>query len=655
MKVKRCTSLLLSLVLALGTAASITQTTEANSSVQGETTSSIRYVIDRDTYLLDDGSVWSKNVIDGPTHEQLNLVGITPTYNSSSYYGWTADGHVVQWSGVSGTTEKLSEYSGVAEVVGDALFLKQDGTVYQGDKSVENMTGIQSLHAYKNSFAALSTSGEVWYDSGYQQKPRKVGTVQGAISLKMNSMHAAVLQSNGRIMLLDLQTDDQPREIADNVSSMTWDGDKQSLLTVKKDGTVWSYDRGTDRARTYKASQLSGLSNVVQIVYSPSELFVQQRNGEWFGYNKGSLTPLTIPSMTSISLQVSQTDAAVGDLIKLSVEESYSNGYKLTRLPNAGEVSVDQPQVAELQGTDTLKVKGIGSAKISLQVGSFTADALLNVTSQEHLIGAVLIEGKMYLPAQSVFKILGGTINVASSGLITIQIGDKSIVLQKDSASAIINGESKVLKGKTQLVKGVTVIPSDLLIDELGIGVKWNTELKQAEMMVGGSKVIIESVETAKIIKAADLGNLSRLIGKSYWVNYGGEVERFSKVTISDILVEKDKFGVKSYSIVFRTPKGKTYTEKCGVGASRVTDQLTNTNWFFTYDPYQKYKWSQSVWNKIKAGKVDYGMTPTQVQFSWGNPTARSKEGNVEVWVYGDSKRIYDVITFRNGKVVGYT
>lgn len=654
MKVKKGTSLLLSLCLALGLITFPTQASASTPINPGDTGGSIKSVIDRNTYLLDDGSVWSYDVTNGPIHEQYNFTGITSVYNSYSFYGWTEDGQVMGWSAAVGQLEELPQYSGVAEVVGDALFLKKDGTVYQGDDLVENMSGVRSLHAYKHSFAALLTSGEVWYNSGYQGKSRKVGTVQGATSLKVNSSFAAVLLNTGKVMLLDMQTDDQPREIVDNVTSMAWDGDTQSLLTVKKDGTVWRYDRGTDRARTYKGNQLSGLSNVEQIVYSPTELFVQQKDGTWLGYNKGTITPLTIPSMTSVALIVSHTDAAVGDLVKLNVEETYSNGYKLTRLPFAGEVLVDQPQVAELQGTDTLKVKGIGSAKISLQVGSFTAEGQLNVTSQEHLTGAVMLEGKVYLPIQSVFKILGGTVNVASSGMFTIQLGEKSIVLQKDNASVIINGESKPLKGKTQLVNGVTVIPADLLIDELSVGVTWNTDLKQAELLVGGSKVVIESSETAKIIKAADIGNLARVIGKSYWVNHRGEGERFSKVTISDIIVKKDKFG-KSYDIEFRTANGKTYIEHCGASASSVTDLLNNPVYYFNYNPYQKYKWSQSTWNKIKAGKVDYGMTPTQVEFSWGSPTARSKEGNVEVWVYGDRNFNFEIVSFKNGKVISYT
>lgn len=54
-------------------------------------------VIDRNNYILDDGSLWRKS-IDGPAIEKLNLKGITGSKNESQgYYGWTEDGKVAIW------------------------------------------------------------------------------------------------------------------------------------------------------------------------------------------------------------------------------------------------------------------------------------------------------------------------------------------------------------------------------------------------------------------------------------------------------------------------------------------------------------------------------------------------------------------------------
>lgn len=77
MKIKKGTSLLISLCLALGLITIPTQASASTPTNPGDTGVSIKSVIDRNTYLLDDGSVWSYDVTDGPIHEQFNLAGIT--------------------------------------------------------------------------------------------------------------------------------------------------------------------------------------------------------------------------------------------------------------------------------------------------------------------------------------------------------------------------------------------------------------------------------------------------------------------------------------------------------------------------------------------------------------------------------------------------
>ncbi|MDT9719947.1 hypothetical protein QVE09_13610 [Paenibacillus sp. ClWae2A] len=71
--------------------------------------------------------------------------------------------------------------------------------------------------------------------------------------------------------------------------------------------------------------------------------------------------------------------------------------------------------------------------------------------------------------------------------------------------------------------------------------------------------------------------------------------------------IEKIKYGDRSYSIVFRNAKGKTVSAYAGGAPSSVTEMLNDSNQFFSSDPYKKYKWSQSTWNKIIAGEVALG------------------------------------------------
>lgn len=109
-------------------------------------------------------------------------------------------------------------------------------------------------------------------------------------------------------------------------------------------------------------------------------------------------------------------------------------------------------------------------------------------------------------------------------------------------------------------------------------------------------------------------------------------------MTISDIKIEKIKYGDRSYSIIFRNAKGKTVSAYAGGAPSSVTEMLADSNQFFSSDPYKKYNWSKSTWNKIIAGEVALGMNITQVRLAWGDPSSityeTSSKGKIEVWVY---------------------
>ena len=63
----------------------------------------------------------------------------------------------------------------------------------------------------------------------------------------------------------------------------------------------------------------------------------------------------------------------------------------------------------------------------------------------------------------------------------------------------------------------------------------------------------VVSSETAGLIKS-DAGGLVKFIGRTYWVNDFEDLERFSKLTVTDILPD-DK---GEFNVIFKTASGKT-------------------------------------------------------------------------------------------------
>ncbi|QOS80322.1 copper amine oxidase N-terminal domain-containing protein [Paenibacillus sp. JNUCC31] len=615
---------------------------------------SIISVLDRNNYMLDNGTIWSKGSTSGIWTQSRNLIGISNA-DTHSIFGWNANGQVIQWDKDNADKPEFNQYNGIVKVYGHGLVLLQDGTLHTKGEPIKGLESIIDVGPYVGSreyfYSALSSSGDVYY-ADYRNKVRKAGNVPNGKAIALNSAYAAVLKNDGSVVIVSVLYEDEQVTIASDVQSMIWWGSTHKLLTVKNDGTVWSYDR----TAKYKSEQLPGLTNVNRLVhsYDLDELYAQLQDGSWVIYNNGKITPLVAPTLNKVTLTASSKEAVIGDEITLTVQENYSNGFKTKRTPLPEEIIVEQPQVAQIQG-GKLKVSGMGTTQITLKIGDLTSSLQLNVESQQKLTGATLLDGTVYLPVQSVFKTLGAKVDVKGSSF-EIQFGDEKITLKKGSAIARFNNKDLEMKGKVQTFGGQTVFPANLLSQTAGIQVQWDSELKQAKVLVGKSSINVESKDTFALIKKKELGSLSRLIGKSYWINdYTDLGRRFSKVTITDIKIEKSDSGDKSYSVVFRNAKGKTVVAYAGGTAAKVTEMLSDTNQFFANDPYQKYKWSQSTWNKIIAGEVDLGMTTTQARLAWGDPTSISQEmsskGKIEVWVYGSSAGIR-ALGFVGGKLI---
>ncbi|MBP1904843.1 hypothetical protein J2Z32_001467 [Paenibacillus turicensis] len=615
-------------------------------------------VINRNHYLMEDGSIWTTS-FDGPVHDTGSYKGIGGNPSSGEgLFAWTEDGNLANWNANSEHSIKLTKVSGIKKINGD-IIINNDGTISGVVGKMKEIKDVIDADMYEEKVAVLLASGDIWFAENYTSKPRKIGHVEQAVEIKLGDVNTAVLKKNGTITLLDMLTDDAPREVGSNITSFVRDN-KSNLIAIHQNGTVWSYSR----QKKYVAEQISELSNIVKLVSSTNELFAQSKDGLWVGYDyqKGAITPLTPPKLSKLTLQPSSKEASIGSSIDLNVMETYSNGYELLRQPKDNELKIEKPEIAQWQANDPVKLlaKGMGSTTVSLETNGMSSSFTFNVSNNQKLTGAVLLDGVSYLPIEGVFKALGAVANV-DKALIKIQLGETKIVLQIGSIVADIDGTKVTLKGKVQVKNGKILFPAALLT-ELKLGTfTWNAKLQQGELVIGNAKLVIQSEETAKIVKKSELGSLAKYIGKSYWVNnfyYGGE--RFSKVTIKDINVTISEQDQRTYEVIFQGAKGKIY-EPYAVGTtSNVIDTLNDSNQLLTYDPYKKYKWSNAVWNKIKQNKVSFGMNTTQVQFAWGHPTSISKKsvknkGTVEVWVYGNKNLDFKIVTFANGKVIQFT
>jgi len=166
-----------------------------------------------------------------------------------------------------------------------------------------------------------------------------------------------------------------------------------------------------------------------------------------------------------------------------------------------------------------------------------------------------------------------------------------------------------------------------------------------------------------------DLKEASKLFkGRKLWVKRGflntydentekvGRVDvlRLSSVLVTDIVVGDE--AVEPVRFILKTPFGKVgYIDVNMSGSNesyKYRDDFSFNNWFLTYDPKLKYKYSPAMWKLIQKGYVRLGMTSQQVKLSIGDPddvnTSMYSSGTHEQWIYGkDSDKTY--YYFENG------
>nr|WP_255570388.1 copper amine oxidase N-terminal domain-containing protein [Cohnella sp. CFH 77786] len=606
--------------------------------------------------LMSDGSMW--------TWDATNMIRTPGNFAAAAGedyrggYALTSDGRAAAWS--FGRPKILPNLTGVRQVT-HGYFLKSDGTVWTESGQEKDYADIALIDANSRFFAALSRKGDVIYDGSYGIK--KLGNVADAasvVTLAVADNMVALLYNSGKVTIYDTAIfDDHGRIVpvtsAEDAVHIAYAaktekplGESDKLIITRKDGSVWI--TGKYEKRFTPTTKIEGLADIVRTAPLTNEkrFYKQGRNGDWVLYDNGAIKPLKVPAVQSLAVSLSNPQPNVGESVEVDISETYTNGAKIKVAPSEAEIAVEKPHLLKLQADGTLKVLGVGESKVAVTSGGQTASVTLSSALRHSLKYAKQVKGIAYVPIKPVIQAIGGTVTKSSeAGGLDIKVGETALKLKTGDLNATLNGRPYRMKAAMIAEGGESYIPASLLSDSCGASVKWNDKWKQVEISFGKSVLTVVSAETAALVKKAAQGSLARYIGKSYWVNHFQDYERFTKVTIVDIL--PDDTG--DFAIVFKTPSGKKLTTY-PMRASYIPDLLGASDTFLTYDPYKKYKWSSSVWKHVKAGEVVLGMTKDQVALAWGAPasktvtTANGKK--IEVWVYGN----FNSVGFVNGSVV---
>ncbi|MEK4117279.1 stalk domain-containing protein [Paenibacillus sp. FSL W8-0919] len=655
MEVKRTLYVLVlfSLLVGLGLAG----TNQGSVSAEGAELQ-IKDIAGKNTYLMSDGSMWS--LIDG--RHSIRTPGSVTAISGYEYggIGMTQDGRLVEW-GIGKGPQVVPGTSGVKQISG-SYWLKSDGTVWSGNVKVNNLSGIRLIANADQELAALSSSGELLLEDNYKNDQfKKLGIVESPASVKSMTVHSgrvALLHDNGDVVVYETSNFDDngriiPVTVAQQAAHIVYVSNEPTdlLIVTLQDGTVWT--TGTYKDRWKLKEQISELSGIVRTsIYGNAKdlsegFYAQRSDGSWVHHKDGQNKNVDVPVVKSLSVAISNATPYVGESLEVSIQENYTNGAKIKVPVKDASIEIEKPYLLSVQKNGTLKSAGVGKTQITVTSGGQSKSVTVSSSLRNNLKYAKQVNGNVMVPARSVIQALGGTYS-AKSGGVEAKFGQTVLSFKAGSSQAKLNESSIRLKAAPMNDKGELLIPASVLSDALGAKTTWDAKWKQAHISLGKDATLtVVSSETAGLIKKAMQGNLVKFIGRTYWVNEFEDLERFSKLTVTDILPD-DK---GEFNVIFKTASGKT-VKSYPMRSSEVTQLFADRSSLLTYDPYKKYKWSASIWKQIKAGQVSLGMTKEQVQLSWGNPAAKDITSGggktIETWGYSN----FNIVSFVNGKAI---
>lgn len=604
-------------------------------------------IVGKHTMLMNDGTLWTVPYGTDSIQMTGNIASISG--NEINGIGITRGGDLISW--ILGEPKVEDGETGVRQVA-YPYWLKTDGTLVSNNPRMEKLQGIAWIASDQDkSFAYLKQNGELKVRSyGFD---KSLGIISDVSSVKEMAVHlgtVSVLFNTGTVAIYaDYNLDDKghvvPSTVTQDAVDIAYPSDSGDLLVALKDGHLWTTSQSNGQ---YKLeNQLSGLNQVAEIslVESNDQFYAKQNDGSWVYYSAGDLKPADVPFVKSVSLTASDTNPLVGDTLHIGVIATYSNNGKINVPVSGDTVAIEKPNILKVQSNGAFKVTGVGQTQVTATSGGVSKTVTVSSSSRSNLKYAKKVKEVVFVQVKPVIQALGGTV-ASTDGGVDLKVGNTALSLKTGSLNALLNGEKFVLKSAPLADKADIYIPASILTDVFGAKVLWNDKLKQAEISFGTAHMTVASAETAALVKKAAQGNLVKYIGKSYWINYFQQWERFSKVTVTDI--QPDNTG--SFVVNFKTAAGKKVSSE-SMTASNVVDLFEDGASFLNYDPYKKYTWSTATWKLVKSEDVAIGMNKDQVILSWGSPSNKSvlaSNGNtIETWLYSGLK----TVSFVNGVV----
>ncbi len=209
------------------------------------------------------------------------------------------------------------------------------------------------------------------------------------------------------------------------------------------------------------------------------------------------------------------------------------------------------------------------------------------------------------------------------------------------------------LKNNTGIVLGdYFSLTEQYLVVQLDNGkkYKWNCNVSKPTTLPTHI-ALLEDIKDAKKYIGKNIW-LNNNLSDSIFLNYSERIfKKFEKVKIVGVKIFQNSIADRPIWLEIYTFDGYSAFIRYN-GEFKLQGRQNN---YYDKNPFKKM-WNKVIVQKIKKGKIDFGMNQRQVRLSIGNPASinntSSRHGVSQQWIFGDSINDKRYLLFKNGKLV---
>lgn len=348
------------------------------------------------------------------------------------------------------------------------------GSTFQQPTQIKGLPVIEQVSGnYWNTYA-IDTKGNVWEINGVDHNAKQVEGLKNIIELDVNTYQSA-LDKDGNVWTWGLDRFGHPFGPFHNLTNI------KSITGGLAVGHDWSMTEIYSDIRYYGIGKLLvDLRPISKTITAVSGAFVESRSDYSFLLQNNGTVWTLINAYTASDRVILQQVKELANVTDISAK-GMGGG---TALHRDGTVSswsgaqLNKTFSDRFYNSESMVGFPIKPVKVMAGIGIKVNGSLWALPTQPQMFN-----NRVYIPVRGLFESLGGRIGLTDK-LVTIEFGQRRVVLEIGTAAARIDGKSVKLDDLVRVENGRTMVPFRFIGEALGANIKWDGVNQTVELTI---------------------------------------------------------------------------------------------------------------------------------------------------------------------------